>query len=101
MSTLGMVGGIEVGDIFEKPGVAGDLREDWEDMDWISAREEEFLRDPEVLDADLSLREKSPMLAVMSRALVMRWWWRWYYGIFVLGDEVQDSTTKYLEYSES
>jgi hypothetical protein len=28
MSTLGMVGGMEVCDILEKPGVAGDLRED-------------------------------------------------------------------------
>lgn len=60
-----MVGGIEVCDILEKPGVAGDLREDWEDTDWISARDEEFLRESEMLDAALSLREKSPILAVL------------------------------------
>lgn len=64
ISILGIVGGIEVCDILEKPGVAGDLRDDCEDIEVISAREEEFLRDVEVLDADLSLREKSPILAV-------------------------------------
>lgn len=63
MSMVGIVGGIEVCDIFERPG---DLREDCEDVDCISAREEEFLRvDPEVLDADLSLREKRPIPAVL------------------------------------
>jgi hypothetical protein len=68
-----MVGGIEVCDIFEKPGVAGDLREDWEDVDWISARDEEFLREPEVLDADLSLREKRPILAGSNGGDTL-WW---------------------------
>jgi len=44
----------------------GDLREDCEDMDWISPRFEEFLRVlPEVVEpADLSLREKIPMFVV-------------------------------------
>ena len=66
-----MVGGIEVCDILERPG---DLREDWEDVDCISAREDEFLRvEPEVLDADLSLREKSPILAM----LIGYRWGRW------------------------
>ncbi len=59
---LGMVGGI---DILEKPGVAGvtgDFSDDWEDWEPISARLEEFLRDPpEVVEPDLSLREKRPM----------------------------------------
>jgi hypothetical protein len=60
---LGIVGGIEVCDILEKPGVAGDLRDDCEDCDVVSARDE-FIREPEVVDADLSLREKSPIVAV-------------------------------------
>ena len=52
-------------DILEKPGVAGDLRDDSEDMEPISAREEEFLREPteaEVVEPDLVLREKRPMV---------------------------------------
>lgn len=60
-SILGMVGGIEACDILEKPGVVGDLSEDCEDIDLTSARE--VLRE-EMLDPDLSLREKSPILAV-------------------------------------
>lgn len=58
-----MVGGI---DILEKPGVAGvtgDFRDDCEDIEPRSARLEEFLREPpEVVELDLSLREKRPML---------------------------------------
>jgi len=52
-------------DILEKPGVAGDLRDDSEDMEPISAREEEFLRESpeaEVAEPDLGLREKRPMV---------------------------------------
>ncbi len=57
-----MVGGI---DILENPGVAGDLREDCELIDAISGRLEEFLRDPsDVVELDLPLREKRPMMAV-------------------------------------
>lgn len=58
---LGMVGGM---DILEKPGVAGDLSEEADEMELISAREDEFLRDEEVMvEPDLSLREKRPMVA--------------------------------------
>lgn len=60
-ATLGMVGGI---DILEKPGVAGDFKDDCEDMDAISARLDEFLRDPEVVEDPLSLRENRPMLTI-------------------------------------
>jgi hypothetical protein len=60
---LGMVRGI---DILEKPGVAGvrgDFKDDWDDIEPISARVDEFLRDPpEVVEPDLSLREKRPMV---------------------------------------
>jgi hypothetical protein len=60
---LGMVGGIDI--LEKKPGVAGvagDFSEDCEDMEPISARLEEFLREPpEVVEPDLSLREKRPM----------------------------------------
>ena len=64
ISILGMVGGIEVCDILEKAVVAGDLSELWLDIDWDSAREE-LLRDPEVLEADLSLRENMPIITEM------------------------------------
>lgn len=54
-------------DILENPGVAGDFKEVWDDMEAASARLEEFFRDPpEVIDADLSLREKRPILAIGS-----------------------------------
>jgi hypothetical protein len=60
---LGMVGGIDI--LEKKPGVAGvtgDFRDDCEDIEPISARLEEFLREPpEVVEPDLSLREKRPM----------------------------------------
>src|SRR5882724_9706617 len=60
-ATLGIVGGI---DIFEKPGVAGDFREDCDDIEPSSARLDELFRDPpDVVEPDLSLREKRPMLA--------------------------------------
>jgi hypothetical protein len=63
---LGIVGGM---DILEKPGVAGDLRDDSEDMEPISAREEEFLRESpeaEVAEPDLGLREKRPMVIIVK-----------------------------------
>lgn len=62
-------------DIFGKLGVVGpvgDLRDDAEDIDWISAREEEFLRDSEVEDPDLGLREKRPILSNRNTAIRMR-----------------------------
>jgi hypothetical protein len=59
--------------IFEKPGVAGvtgDFSEDCEDMEPISARLDEFLREPpEVVDSDVFLREKRPM----ARGGVVGW----------------------------
>lgn len=59
-----MVGAIGFA-IFEKPGVpgvTGDLSDDCEDMDPMSARLEEFLREPsEVVEPDVFLREKRPM----------------------------------------
>jgi hypothetical protein len=52
-------------DILENAGVAGDLRDDCEDMEFASAKLEELFRDPpEVMDPDLSLREKRPILAI-------------------------------------
>jgi hypothetical protein len=61
---LGSMEGIAI-DIFEKPGVAGvtgDFSDDCEDMDAMSARLDEFLREPpEVVDSDVFLREKRPM----------------------------------------
>lgn len=81
-----MVGGIEVCDILESPG---DLREDWEDVDCISAREDEFLRvEPEVLDADLSLREKSPILAVLIGYRWGGWCELWMYLYGRVGNQV-------------
>jgi hypothetical protein len=59
---LGMVGS---DDILENPGVAGDLREDCDDIDAASTMLAEFFRDPsEVIEPDLSLRENKPILAI-------------------------------------
>ena len=69
------MGGIEVCDIFEKPGVAGDFKDDCEETEVISAMDEEFLREPDVLDADLSLREKSPILAGPIGETWVLWMW--------------------------
>lgn len=45
----------------------GDLREDCEDMELISPVFEEFFRRlPEVVEPDLSLREKSPILSMVD-----------------------------------
>ena len=83
-----MVGGIEVCDILGRPG---DLREDWEDVDCISAREDEFLRvEPEVLDADLSLREKSPILAVLIGYRWGGWCGLWMYLYRTVGNPILD-----------
>lgn len=61
---MGMVGAIGFA-IFEKPGVpgvTGDLSDDCEDIEPMSARLEEFLREPsEVVESDVFLREKRPM----------------------------------------
>jgi hypothetical protein len=57
------------GVILEKLGVVGpvgDLREDVEDIDWISAREGEFLREAEAVELDLSLREKNPIFVELN-----------------------------------
>jgi hypothetical protein len=72
-----MVGGT---DILVKAGVAGDLREDWEDMEAISAREDEFFRDEAMVEPDLSLREKRPMLA--GEDFVVLCTYRWEGGGF-------------------
>ena len=65
-----MVGAIGFA-IFEKPGVpgvTGDLSDDCEDMEPMSARLEEFLREPsEVVEPDVFLREKRPMVARQRR----------------------------------
>ncbi len=65
---LGIVGGMLIA-IFEKPGVpgvTGDLRDDCEDMEPMSARLDEFLREPsEVVEPDVFLREKRPMVVVV------------------------------------
>lgn len=49
----------------EKPGVTGvtgDFSDDCEDIDVMSARLDEFLREPpEVVDSEVFLREKRPM----------------------------------------
>lgn len=59
MAILGIVGIV----ILVNPGVAGDLREDWEDMEAASVRlVESFRGAPEVTEAVLSLREKSPIV---------------------------------------
>ena len=48
----------------DNPGVAGDLSEDCDDMEAASTTLEELFRDPfEVMDEDLSLREKRPIVA--------------------------------------
>jgi len=66
---LGMVGGMFMV-ILEKPGVpgvTGDLREDCEDMEPMSARLDEFLREPpDVVEPDVFLREKRPMVVVVD-----------------------------------
>ena len=53
-------------DILLKPGVAGDRKEDVEDTECVSAKLEEFLRvlKEEVVEMDLSLREKIPIVLV-------------------------------------
>ena len=44
------------------PGVTGDFSDDCEDIDVMSARLDEFLREPpEVVDSEVFLREKRPM----------------------------------------
>jgi hypothetical protein len=61
--------------ILEKLGVVGpvgDLREDVEDIDWISAREGEFLREAEVVELDLSLREKKPIFVELNEVSLRR-----------------------------
>ena len=60
MAILGRAGK----DIFEYPGVMGDLREDCEDMEVCSAMLDEFFREsPEVMEPFLPLRVKRPILA--------------------------------------
>lgn len=66
---LGMVGGMFIV-ILEKPGVCGvtgDFKDDCEDMEPMSARLDEFLRDPpEVVEPDVFLREKRPMVLTVG-----------------------------------
>jgi len=65
-----MVGAIGFA-IFEKPGVpgvTGDLSDDCEDIEPMSARLEEFFREPsDVVESDVFLREKRPMVARQRR----------------------------------
>jgi len=63
MGIFGMVGI----DILEKPGVAGDLREDSEDIEATSVMLE-FFREPppDVVEDALSLRENNPIFAVFK-----------------------------------
>lgn len=64
IAIFGIVGGMGE-DIFPYPGVIGDLSEDWEceEREVRSPRVEEFLRVLlEVVEPDLPLREKSPIL---------------------------------------